>query len=169
MGEKDDRVMNSRSLTMALLAFLAFMGTGVAQNPKGAMATAQQLLDAFNRHDPAAMAALVDDRFELYYVSGGKSELSASGPAELERQMVDYFRSRPTVHSEIEGSIDGLHFRALTFGTGLSGTHQNVVLRVQTAKTVCQISRFQNATSPQQGAVGLVHQAVVVRPALQCL
>ena len=104
--------MHSITLTMALLAFLALPGAGIDPQPAGALATARQLLDAFNQHDPAAMAALVDEEFELYYVSDGKSELSASGAQDLERQMADYFRSRPTVRSEIEASIDGPRFVA---------------------------------------------------------
>jgi hypothetical protein len=128
--------MNSRTLTMALLALLTLSAAGMDQKQNNALATAKQLLDAFNRHDPAAMAALVDEKFELYYVSGGKSELSASGPQDLERQMVDYFRSRPTVRSEIEGSIDGERFVA--FRERASSRH-GAVERSQSSLAVYEV------------------------------
>lgn len=104
--------MHTRWLMTTLFVALALSGAGIGQDRPTALATARQLLAAFNQHDPAAMAALVADDFELYYIAGGKSELSASGPADLERQMVEYFGSRPTVRSVIEGSIDGPRFVA---------------------------------------------------------
>ena len=59
--------MNSRIWTMALLVFLVLPGAGIGQHPNGAITTAQQLLDAFNRHDPAAMAgAGHDDLLKLF-------------------------------------------------------------------------------------------------------
>ena len=123
-------------LIISLLALLALTGPGLGENRDGALATARKLLDAFNQHDPAAMAALVDENFELYYVSGGKSELSASGPEDLEKQMVEYFKSRPTVHSEIEGSIDGPRFVAFR---ERAGSVHGTVARSQSSLAVYEI------------------------------
>jgi hypothetical protein len=102
----------ARALATAFVVVLALATAGMSQTKERGLATARQLLEAFNRHDPAAMAALVTDDFELYYVTDGKSELSATGPDDLRTQMTDYFRSRPTVRSEVEGSIDGPRFVA---------------------------------------------------------
>jgi len=105
--------MKQLTMMIALIGSLAITGDTLAGEQQGALATAMQLLDAFNRHDPAAMAALVDHDFQLYYVSSeGVSELATSGPDQLENQMVEYFRTRPTVRSEVEGSIDGPRFAA---------------------------------------------------------
>jgi hypothetical protein len=45
-------------------------------------------------------------------VTSSTLEIGARGPAELERQMTEYFRTRPSVRSEIEGSISGPRFVA---------------------------------------------------------
>ncbi len=100
-----------------LLGLVGCTGTAPAEpvaplDASGALGTARQLLDAFNAHDPEAMAALVDESFELYYITDGRSELSAGGREDLRTQMTEYFSSRPTVHSVIEGSIDGPRFVA---------------------------------------------------------
>ena len=96
-------------LTALLVQFAVLAAPAIAANPS-ALATAKQLLNAFNQHDPGAMAELVSEDFELYYFSNGKAELSAQGRQQLQEQMVDYFASQPTVRSEIEGSIDGPRF-----------------------------------------------------------
>ena len=67
---------SAMSLMVALLAGVG-TATGAGTAEDSALPTALRLLEAFNRHDPAAMAALMDENFELYYVTGGKSELSA--------------------------------------------------------------------------------------------
>lgn len=101
------------SVLPCVVGWLMLSSTVLGQQSGSALDTAKRLLDAFNRHDPAAMAALVDPRFELIYVSeDGLSEIAARGPAELERQMTAYFRAQPSVRSEIEGSIGGSRFVA---------------------------------------------------------
>lgn len=94
-----------------IVAMLCLTGAvASAESAPSALATANKLFEAFNQHDPKAMAALVSENFELYYFSDGKAELSASGRADLEAQMVDYFTSQPTVRSVVEGSVDGPRF-----------------------------------------------------------
>ncbi|MEZ5464544.1 MAG: nuclear transport factor 2 family protein [Lysobacteraceae bacterium] len=110
---------------LALLVCLAASPLAMADEEGSALATAKQLLDAFNRHDPAAMAALVADDFELFYVDeSGKAALGAKGPDDLRTQMTGYFASRPTVRSVIEGSVDGPRFasfreRAISIRDGM--------------------------------------------------
>lgn len=78
-----------------------------------AVATARALVDAFNRHDPAGMAARVAPDFELYYVDdAGRAELAVEGPEALAAEMTEYFRARPQVRSEIEGLVPGGRFVA---------------------------------------------------------
>lgn len=127
--------MKMRSM-IAGITMLVMTGVGVAQQNGKAMATAVQLLDAFNRHDPAAMAALVDEQFELYYVSEGKIELAAQGPQDLEAQMTEYFKSRPTVRSEVEGSIDGPRFVAFR---ERAGSRHGDVERSQSSLAVYEV------------------------------
>ncbi len=74
----------------------------------GVLAVAEALVDAFNRHDPEAMAALVTPDFELYYViEGGVAELATRGSAQLLAEMKAYFADRPSVQSTMSGAIDG--------------------------------------------------------------
>jgi len=74
----------------------------------GALSVAEALLEAFNRHDPEAMAALVAPDFELYYVDEeGVAELAVRGPVELVAEMTAYFESLPSVRSTIAAAIDG--------------------------------------------------------------
>lgn len=76
-----------------------------------ALAAAHALIAAFNRHDPAAMAALVTPDFELYYVDDtGQAELSVQGRDALAAEMEGYFAQRPQVRSEVSGAIDGPAF-----------------------------------------------------------
>ena len=89
------------------------MAAAVAEAPKGAMTTARQLLDAFNAHDPAAMAKLVTNDFELIYVDDqGKGEVALVGPEALVAEMTGYFKVRPEVQSKAESVIDGPRFAA---------------------------------------------------------
>jgi len=109
----------------AMLACLVLGQIAIAGGEGSALKVARQLLDAFNRHDPVAMAALVADDFELYYVDdAGRAELGAKGPDDLRTQMTGYFAAHPAVRSEIEGSIDGPRFasfreRAISVGDGV--------------------------------------------------
>jgi hypothetical protein len=73
-----------------------------------ALATAEKLIDAFNRHDPRAMASLVSSDFELYYFDDkGVAGLALRGPGQLASEMTSYFADRPTVGSRIVGAVDG--------------------------------------------------------------
>lgn len=81
-----------------------------AQEPEtnGALSAAEALVDAFNQHDPEAMAALVSPDFELYYVDEeGVPDLAIQGPDQLTTKMTAYFTSRPSVQSTIAAAIDG--------------------------------------------------------------
>lgn len=89
----------------------AFALTPSAAQELRALDVAQQLVVAFNRHDPKAMAALVADDFELYYVGDdGKAALALTGPEALEQEMTGYFEAQPEVASEITDQVDGEAF-----------------------------------------------------------
>ncbi|MCZ6507429.1 MAG: nuclear transport factor 2 family protein, partial [Acidobacteria bacterium] len=77
-------------------------------NAPSALSVAEALVDAFNGHDPEAMAKLVTADFELYYVDDeGVAVLSVRGPEQLVAEMTPYFASRPSVRSTIAAAIDG--------------------------------------------------------------
>lgn len=76
--------------------------------PPSAKTVALELIEAFNRHEPEAMAALVSDDFELYYVNdAGASERALRGPEQLAEEMTQYFAVHPSVRSEVVETVDG--------------------------------------------------------------
>jgi len=81
---------------------------GAKEAELSALTAAQTLMDAFNQHDPDAMAALVTSDFELYYFDDeGVASLSTRGAEQLRADMVSYFASRPAVRSTIVDVIEG--------------------------------------------------------------
>lgn len=102
--------MRAGNLAGTALLLVAPCSAAIAQGPvsPGALAVATQLVEAFNQHDPAAMAALVTSDFELYYVEeGGVASLGTQGAEQLAAEMTSYFAARPTVRSTISAAIDG--------------------------------------------------------------
>jgi len=78
------------------------------KNSTSALSVAEELVEAFNRHDPEAMAQQVATDFELYYVDeAGASALATKGRDQLIEQMKGYFESQPSVKSTVLASIDG--------------------------------------------------------------
>ncbi len=57
-------------------------------------------LDAFNRHEPDAVAAFCADDFKWYSVEGGKISIDTEGRTLLRDWLIGYFKSLPTVRSE---------------------------------------------------------------------
>lgn len=105
-----DSPRNALCLALLLVSSLIGMPTRAADSP---LATARALVDAFNRHDPEAMAALVSSDFELYYVDDkGAAALALRGPEQLAEEMRGYFSQRPDVRSTMTGTIDGPTFVA---------------------------------------------------------
>lgn len=93
-----------------MLLCLLFAAPALAAEP---LEVAEALVGAFNRHDPAAMAALVAPDFELYYVDdAGKAALALSGPESLKKEMTGYFAALPEVRSKIVDSVGGERFVA---------------------------------------------------------
>ena len=78
------------------------------KNSTGALSVAEELVEAFNRHDAEAMARQVATNFELYYVDeAGASALAITGRDQLIKEMKGYFESQPSVKSTVLSSMDG--------------------------------------------------------------
>lgn len=100
----------SRLRAFILLTLWPFLAA--ANDAPTALERARALVDRFNAHDVAGMAALVTDDFELYYVADGASTLGARGSAQLAEQMTSYFAAHPAVRSTMVGGTDGPRFAA---------------------------------------------------------
>ena len=102
-----------------LLVFWAFLGPPAVVHAQesatpNALAVAEALIAAFNRHDPEAMAALVAPDFELYYIDDqGRSGLAVHGPDALRVEMAGYFETQPGVRSTITDTVGGPVFVSL--------------------------------------------------------
>jgi len=62
-------------------------------------------MDAFNRHDVAAMAAGVAPDFVWFSVTGDELTVEARGRGAFAESMRSYFASLPSVRSELEESL----------------------------------------------------------------
>ena len=73
---------------------------------------------AFNKHDVAAMTALVATNVQWFSVDGDKLAVETNGKATLEKWLKGYFQSCPSCHSEFEalmvaGSYVTVHEKAM--------------------------------------------------------
>ena len=79
----------------------------------------RELIQAFNAHDtPALMNLVTDDVKWLYIISPDSISLETSGREETQNAFNDYFKSVPTIRSEIEDlnvSGDYVTFRERVF------------------------------------------------------
>lgn len=97
-------------LSIFPIFLMAWANSVSAQEP---IEVAESLLAAFNAHDPAGMASLVTDDFELFYIDAeGRAGLATTGPEALRLEMAAYFDALPGVRSEIEGAIPGTRYVA---------------------------------------------------------
>jgi uncharacterized protein (TIGR02246 family) len=70
--------------------------------PEAGLGVVQALVEAFNRHDPEQMAALVHQDFEYLSVTGKTVSVDATGREALKKSMASYFQSVHGVKSVIE-------------------------------------------------------------------
>lgn len=61
----------------------------------------RRYVGAFNRHDVEAMMAQVDPDIRWHSIVGDSIRTETSGRAALERELISYFRSLPTVQSTL--------------------------------------------------------------------
>ena len=96
------------AVACVLMPLLAQNLSAQVQEPPSALSVASDLVEAFNQHDPEAMARLVSADFEMYYVSEtGVAERATTGRDQLIADMTIYFAARPSVRSVISGAVDG--------------------------------------------------------------
>jgi hypothetical protein len=116
------------SFVLALIAcfLLHIVPASFADGTPTALSVSESLLEAFNQHDPEAMAALVTEDFELFYISEGKTALSVAGREGLAAEMTSTSRRAPkcnpasltrsTVrhlfHSESRSSVELRHWQS---------------------------------------------------------
>ena len=62
-------------------------------------------IEAFNAHDPQAMASFCAPTLQWGYVSGTAHSVAGNGIDDLQEQMAAYFAQTPGVRSEIENII----------------------------------------------------------------
>ncbi len=83
--------MKCRCLLLALCV-VAAGSSSIAQDNSPPL---DRFATAFNEHDARAMASMVTEDFQLFYVNAeGKAELATSGPRALEEEMQQYFAGR---------------------------------------------------------------------------
>ncbi len=90
----------------------------LARQPAANEAVVRKFEAAFNKHDVAAMAALVTDDAQWLSIDGDKLSVETSGKAALEKWLTGYFKSCPSCRSEFEallvaGSYVSVHEQAL--------------------------------------------------------
>jgi len=105
--------MLRRALSVSgLVLVLAATGRLAAEPPSGdpRHEVVRAFVEAFNRHDPEAMVALVDEAVEWLAIDGTQLGLEARGKDALRSSMQRYFASCPTCRSSI-ASIETLNSR----------------------------------------------------------
>lgn len=88
------------ALAAALIA--AALGTTAQAGETNDVVSA--LMDAYNRHDVAAMRALWADDIVWYDVKGDEMTASVRSAAAFEAGMRDYFKAFPNVQSKLSGA-----------------------------------------------------------------
>ena len=114
--------IKQKTVLLAGAILLVAIGVGFAQPftplAKGeAERLVRRFVEAFNKHDVAAMAALVSDDVQWLNVKGSTVEIETDGKAALEKGMTAYFRTCSSCRSELEsvmvaGSYVTLYERA---------------------------------------------------------
>jgi hypothetical protein len=82
--------------------YIAAIASAAGASPE---LTVRALYDAFNARDADALVAHVTDDVQWNTVAGQSITVETSGKSALRASMVRYFRSMPTVRSQIEGIL----------------------------------------------------------------
>ena len=101
--------------------------------PPPATEVARLLIEAFNRHDPAALAERVSPDFIWYNVSSDETTIEVKGRDALRESLTKYFASTPSVRSEIDGVTQVgpfVCFRERVFWTSSKGERSQQSLAV---------------------------------------
>jgi hypothetical protein len=85
-------------LQVDVFAPFAHGSTAFLMTPEAVLLRAY--LDAFNRHEADAVAAICAENFKWYSIEGDKTSVDAENRTQLRDWLVGYFKSLPTVRSE---------------------------------------------------------------------
>ncbi|MCY1076117.1 nuclear transport factor 2 family protein [Archangium lansingense] len=103
------------------------------ESAEAGLGVVRTLVEAFNRHEPAQMAALVHEDFEYLSVDGKTVSVDAVGREALKQSMTGYFASVRDVESVIEhATVTGPYvaIRERVSWTGKSGRRSQAALGV---------------------------------------
>lgn len=96
------KIVTTSMMYALCLAAVVYVPAVAAQSAE----TVRALTDAFNRHDVDAMRAYWADEIVWYDVAGDKTTVVASGRAEMDAGMLDYFKSFPDARSTLSRLIE---------------------------------------------------------------
>lgn len=119
-------------------AFLSWVPALSAADPSptptvDAIAVVRAHIEAFNRHDVAALVDRVSADFVWYNVASDATTIEVKGRDALRESLTSYFKSVPTVRSEIDGVTQSgpfVSFRERANWTSAKGERSQTSLAV---------------------------------------
>ncbi len=89
-------------ILLALLHLMATPKSFAAETPKPNEQRVRDYVSAFNKHDIDTMLSMVSDDIQWLSVAGDKITVETQGKAKLRESLAAYFKSTPSVKSELE-------------------------------------------------------------------
>ncbi len=115
------------------VALLHIFAAEPAAPPPDPIAVVRAQIEAFNRNEADALAARVAEDFVYYNVTSDATTVETKGRAALRDGMTAYFKSLPSVKSEVEGLLQTgpfVSFRERVSWTSPSGEKSQSALAI---------------------------------------